>query len=216
MQSFYDEATGLFDVYLLKYKSESLKNFKQYMALCENQANCRLKIIHTDGAFSNWDDYCRKRGIVHKVLLPYTPEQNGRAEHFNRTVMRPVRSILYKKKLSKFCWGEITHGVIHTLNQSPLDDDFKSTFECLQGKKSYLGHLKILECQVWVHIPKEKRKKLNEYTWQGILVEYDFTNQYHILNPHTGKVYITQDAHFNELHMYNKKELLSADFKDEE
>ena len=36
MQSFYDEVTGLFNVYLLKYKSESLQNFKQYTALCEN------------------------------------------------------------------------------------------------------------------------------------------------------------------------------------
>ena len=41
-------------------------------------------------------------------------------------------------------------------------------------------------------------------------------NQYHILNPRTGKVYITWDAHFDELHTYNKKELLSADFKDKE
>ena len=41
-------------------------------------------------------------------------------------------------------------------------------------------------------------------------------NQYRILNPRTGKVHITQDAHFDELHMYNKKGLLSADFEDEE
>ena len=61
--------------------------------------------------------------------------------------MGPVQSILYIKKLPKSCWGEIMRRVVYTLNRSPLNDDFKSTFEHLQGKKSYLGHLKILGCQ---------------------------------------------------------------------
>ena len=50
-QSFYNRATGLFDIYPMKHKSESCQNFKDFTALRENQSNCRLKTIHTDGAF---------------------------------------------------------------------------------------------------------------------------------------------------------------------
>ena len=57
---------------------------------------------------------------------------------------------------------------------------------------------------------------LDEHTWQGILVGYDLTNQYWILNPWTSKVHIRQDVHFDELHTYDKKELLPADFEDKE
>ena len=155
MQFFYNKVTELFNVYLLKFKSESLQNFKHYTALWENQTNCYLKIIHTDSDFSDWDNYCKQQGITYKMSLSYISEQNSRAERFNKTVMRSVRSILYKKKLSKSCWGKITCRVIYTLNWTLFRDDFKSAFKYLQGKKSHLSHLKILECCAWVHILKE-------------------------------------------------------------
>jgi transposase InsO family protein len=30
--------------------------------------------------------YFRKKGILHKLTAPYTPEQNGAAERLNRTL----------------------------------------------------------------------------------------------------------------------------------
>ena len=66
-----------------------------------------------------------------------------------------------------------------------------------------------------MHIPKKTRKKLDEHTWQGIHVGYDSINQYRILNPRTGKVYVIRDIHFDELHIYNKKGLLPVDFENE-
>lgn len=146
MQFFYDEVISLFNIYLLKYKSESLQNFKHYTALQKNQINCCLKIIYTDSAFSDWDDYCKECSINHKISSSYISEQNNKAECFNRTVIRSVKSILYTKKLSKLCWGEIAHEVIYTLNWTSLSDNFKSAFEHLQNKKSYLDHIKVLKC----------------------------------------------------------------------
>ena len=145
----------------------------------------------------------------------YISEQNNRAECFNKTVIRSVRFILYKKKRLKSCWEKIACRVIYTLNWTLFKDDFKSAFKYLQGKKSHLSHLKILECHVWVHILKETWKKLNECTWQRIHVRYDFTNWYYILNIHISKVHIAQDVHFNKLHTYKKKRLLSVNFKNE-
>ena len=44
---------------------------------------------------------CMKEGIVHEVVPPYTPQQNGVAERKNKTIMNVVRSMLEGKHLPK-------------------------------------------------------------------------------------------------------------------
>ena len=149
-------------------------------------------------------------------MSAYLPEQNGTAECFNRTVLGPVCSVLYKKKLPKLCWAEITKGVVYLLNCSLLGKDSTLAYKHLRHEKPYIGHLKVLGCRAWIHIPKEKRTKLDERTWQGILVGYEGTNQYCILDPCTGKVHVTRDVHFDEKNIYDCKGLIPCNFEEEE
>ena len=214
-QFFYDEAKELFDIYLIKYKSEFLQNFKKYTTLRENQSDCRLKIIHIDDVFLDWDDFCKEKRIIHKISSLYIFEQNDKAKRFNRIVMSFVRSILYKKKLAKSCWDEITKTVVYLLNRSFLEKNFKFAFERLQNKKSYIEHLKILECRAWIHILKKKRFKVDERTWQDILVDYDAINQYRILDSRIEKIHVTRDVSFDENNIYDRKELRLVDCDDE-
>ena len=79
-QFFYDEAKELFDIYLMKYKSESLQNFKEYTILRENQSNYRLKIIHIDDVFLDWDDFYKEKRIIHKISSLYISEQNDKTK----------------------------------------------------------------------------------------------------------------------------------------
>ena len=204
-QSFYNRVTGLFDIYLMKNKSKSCQNFKDFTALRENQSNYCLKTIHTDSTFPDWDEFCKQKGIIHRSLSAYTPEQNSTVECLNHTVLSLVCSVLYKKKLPKLCWAEIVKGVIYPLNCSPLNEDSKSAYKHLRYEKPYIEYFKVSGCLAWIYIPKEKYTKLNEYTWQGILVDYKGTNQYRILDPCTGKLHVTHDVHFNEKNIYDSK-----------
>ena len=126
-----------------------------------------------------------------------------------------VRSILYKKKLAKFCWDKIAKTVVYLLNRSSLEKNFKSTFERLQNKKSYIEHLKILECRAWIHIFKKKRFKVDERTWQNIHVDYDVINQYRILDSRIEKIHVTRDVNFDENNIYDRKRLRLVDCDDE-
>ena len=48
----------------------------------------------------------------------------------------------------------------------------KTPEEVFSGKKPEVNHLKIFSCPVYIHIPKEKRTKLDPSGKKGIFVEY--------------------------------------------
>lgn len=79
----------------------------------------------------------------------------------------------------------------------------------------YLGHFRVLGCRVWVHIPKEMRKKLDENPCQRIHVGYEGMNQYRMYDSRSGKVSITGDVHFDETRLDDRKDLKQQVFVDE-
>jgi hypothetical protein len=59
---------------------------------------------------------------------------------------------------------------------------FKATpYEIWFGEKPDLSHLKVFGTQVFIHIPDEKRKKLDEKSIEGILVGYCDTSKAYII-----------------------------------
>jgi len=71
---------------------------KMTVILLENQSRQRLQAVRTDcgGEYLNNElkDFYAARGIMHETTAPYTPEQNGKAERLNRTLMDRVRAML--------------------------------------------------------------------------------------------------------------------------
>ena len=49
--------------------------------MVERQSGRKLKVLRTDGGgeyvSKDFDRLCEKEGIVHEVVPPYTPQQNG-------------------------------------------------------------------------------------------------------------------------------------------
>ena len=86
----------------------------------------------------------------------------------------------------------------------------------MKGKKPDLSHIRVLGARAWVHIPKEKRKKLDERSWQGIHVGYEGTNQYRIYNPCTGKVHVTRDVTIDERNLFDRKAFQPRELIDDE
>ena len=67
-----------------------------------------------------------------------------------------------------------------------------------------------------VHIPKKKRKKRDDRSYQSIYIGYEGTNQYRIYKPHSGQVSVIRDVHFDEIHRYDKKNLKPQKFVNNE
>ena len=73
------------------------------------------------------------------------------------------------------------------------------------GKKPEVSHLRIFDCPVYIHIPKEKRTKLDPSGKKGIFVGYSESSKaYRIYFPGFKNIDISRDVTFDEDSAYNK------------
>src|SRR5947207_2374705 len=137
-------------------------------------------------------------GIIHETNAPYSPDQNGVAERANRTIMERVKAIIGEAKLDKRLWMEIADTVVYLKNRTPTSAVITTPYERWHGRKPDLSHLRILGSTAYVHIPKEKRMKLDMHSHKGILIGYGGTNQYKVWDLTRNDVVVSRDVVFIE------------------
>ena len=65
-------------------------------------------------------------------------------------------------ELGQEFWAEAVETTCYLVNRSPSSAlEEKSPQEVWTGKKPSLSHLKVFGCDAYVHVPKEKRTKLD-------------------------------------------------------
>jgi hypothetical protein len=75
----------------------------------------------------------------------------------------------------------------------------KTPEEMFTGKKPEVSHLKIFGCPVFIHIPKEKRNKLDPSGKKGIFVGYfEVSKAFRIYIPGQHHIEISRDVTFDE------------------
>jgi transposase InsO family protein len=108
--TFIDDFSRKSWVYFLKEKSSALVVFKNFKALAEAKSNCKLVAVRSDrgGEYTSnaFQEFCRKNGIRHQLIVAYSPQQNGIAERKNRTILDMTRSKL-KERIAEAILGEI-------------------------------------------------------------------------------------------------------------
>src|SRR5256714_1885184 len=200
---FIDDHTGYTYVYPLKKKtSESVsEKFQEYKAETEKQLGKCIKRLRTDGGgeYLKWmASYLKESGIIHETTAPYSPEQNGVAERANRTIMERVKAVISEGKLDKRLWMELAQSVVYLKNRSPTKAVETTPYEAWHGVKPNLSHLRILGSTAQIHVPSEKRIKLDMNSHKGILVGYGGTNQYRIWDFAREDVVVSRDVKFKE------------------
>ena len=113
-----------------------------------------------------------ERGIVWQTTIPYTPEQNGVAERINRTILETAKSMLSFAKLDKFFWAEAVSTAVYIRNRSLPSNDSVEPYEKWFGTKPDVSNLCNFGCRAIVHVPREKRKKLDAKSNNCVFVGY--------------------------------------------
>ncbi|KAL0388332.1 UNVERIFIED_CONTAM: putative mitochondrial protein [Sesamum radiatum] len=79
-----------------------------------------------------------------------------------------ARSMLQEKHLPKAFWAEAVYTAVYLLNRCPTKAVQNMTpIEAWSGKKPSAKHLRVFDSICNVHIPTEKRHKLEEKTEKG-------------------------------------------------
>jgi hypothetical protein len=191
MLLFIDDATRHTDEYILKYKSESLEKFKEWKALRDKKSDKQVKRFCTDGGgeytSKKFAEYLKSEGILKETTTPYSPQSNGVVERANRTIMERVRCILDDAGILKKYWAFAVSVAVYVKNSTPTHSVVgKTPYEAWHGsgKKPSLKHLRVFRCLAFVHVPKEKRKKLDYRATSGLFVVYSIsTKHYFVYDP---------------------------------
>lgn len=197
---FIDDFSRMTYIYFLKTKDEALKCFQQYKAEVENQLNRSIKIIRSDNGteFCNnkFDDFLMSHGIVHHKTNPYTPEQNGLSERYNRTIVEKAKCLLFEAGLEKRFWAEAAHTAVYLQNRTVSTSlNYKTPYEIWTGRKPDISHLRVFGSTIMVHVPKQKRLKWDKKCEKCILVGYsNEVKGYRIYNPKSNDIITSRDV----------------------
>ena len=87
--------------------------------------------------------------------------------------MEDAKAMLHDQDLPMHLWAEAARIVVYVQNRTlhrVLEN--KTPEEVFSGKKLEVSHLRIFGYPVYIHIPKEKRTKLDPSGKKGIFVGY--------------------------------------------
>ena len=88
----------------------------------------------------------------------------------------------------------------------------KTPEEFFSGIKPEVGHLRIFGCHVYIHVPKEKRTKMEPSGKKGISVGYSENSKaYRIYVPGQRKIEVSRDVTFHEEAAFKKSRELQQD-----
>ena len=154
--TFIDEFTRYCKVYFLKKKNEALEKFKEYKNEVENFTGNKIKYLQTGngkGEYTNeeFNNYLKNNGIIRRLTVPYTPQQNGMAERKNRTLIEKARCMLIESKLPKKFWAEAIYTPNYLCNSIPTrTTQYKTPFEKWVGHTPSVNHLQIFRTKAHV------------------------------------------------------------------
>lgn len=123
MMTFVDELSHLGIVHFLKHKSEAFTCFKHYANYVERQTEGKPKSIRTDngGEYTSkdWSTYCKALGIRHVMGPPHSPQLNGVAERYNRTLLNQILPLLLYSNLPIKFWEDSARNALASITLSP-------------------------------------------------------------------------------------------------
>jgi transposase InsO family protein len=160
--SYIDDYTSNAWVILLRNKDDALNATKNFVAAVDTQHKTKIQEWMSDagGEYKSheFDDFLKSKGIKILQSVPHQPEQNGRAERFNRTIMDKAQSLRFTACLPQMWWEFSILHAVHLYNRTPVQRlNWKTPYELLHGEEPSYKHLRVFGCAAHVFLPEDVR-----------------------------------------------------------
>ena len=166
----------------MRNKSEVIDKFKEYIA--ENGTPRTLRSDNgAEYTSRKFKEFCRDLKVKQEFTVPETPQQNGVAERFNRTLVEMGRCLLIQAKLPKKYWVRALDTATHirNLTVSANSNEGKSPFELFTKKTARTNHLRVFGCTAYVKKRNVNLQKLDARSVKAKFVGYDSKSTAYIL-----------------------------------
>ena len=171
LDDYSDEAT----VVPMKKKGEVFTRYKQYEASVKNQRAVKeIKELQSDrgGEYMSaaFTDHLKARGTVQRLTTHDSPQQNGKAERLNRTLVEHARAMLLDAKLPRTLWVEAVRHAAYVRNRTTTKNTPGTTpYERATGEKPNLAKMPRFGQEVFVLIeaPSKLDAKSKSARWVG-------------------------------------------------
>jgi hypothetical protein len=109
--------------------------------------------------------------------------------------------MLNEKNLPNYFWIEAVATVVYIMNRTPTSTIHGMTLEeNFIGKKLDVSHLRVFGYIAYMHVPDEKRSKLNPKVEKCIFIGYSLEQKgYRCFNLSTRKLQVSRDVVFDEI-----------------
>ena len=181
-----DEATGSSFLLPLQSRATVVNVMVNVVnTLDRKEGGITIRYIRCDNAkeFIALEPSMRQRGITMEYTTFYTPEQNGVAERFNRTIITMVRCMLHQAGLPDGFWLVAAIYANWLRQRLPLAEG-ASPYERWFGTKPLISNERTFGMLCKVSIPKERRKtKLDEVAMDAIYLGTTSHTQHSVYIP---------------------------------
>jgi hypothetical protein len=162
----------------MKSKDQFKQAFINYKAWAENQLSHIIKCLHSDrgGEYVNNDlkRILQEAGVEHKLTVPHSPQQNGRAECFNRTIMEKASAMLHHAGMSQGFWETAVATACHLYNRTPTHSNkWRTPLELWNGTIPDVSYFRVYGCKAYYHVPDHNRRKLDPKAREAVFVGYE-------------------------------------------
>ncbi|CAI7750300.1 unnamed protein product [Closterium sp. NIES-53] len=207
-----DDNTRLTWSFPLAKKSDAARVIiEEWLPMVERESGKRVKAIRSDrgGEFlgAEFRSWLKRHGIKQQLTTAYTPQSNGVAERANRTILEGGRTMLVDSGLPLRFWPlAIRHAtVIKNRVLTHVGGQHWVPMEKWRGKKPLVDMLQVFGCMGLVHVPKEKRDKLQAAAvWAVHLGLAQGSKGWLMWDPKANTIFTIRDAKFMEGLMFKE------------
>jgi hypothetical protein len=205
MITFIDDASGFSALHFLRSKADAVTALQNLIVWAEAQTGYRLRSIHSGrgGEYINQSlrMFLSSRGIEHQTSVPRTPQQNRRAERFNRTILEKSEAMRQHACLPPSFWQDAVETSLHIYNRQPMRRlNWSTPIFKWNGEQPDVSYFKVFGSQAYVFVPKEEQQhKLSAKAEEAIFIGYEKrTKGYKFWSPKRRRVIVSSTATFDE------------------
>ncbi|SCZ87251.1 BZ3500_MvSof-1268-A1-R1_Chr2-2g04717 [Microbotryum saponariae] len=200
--TFLDDHSRKLWAYAIDHKSDVFPTFQTWLAEVELETNARLRILRTDngGEYRSnaFTEFCKSKGIRRQYSIPYTPQQNGRAERVNLSIVEGVLALLADARLPATFWDEAAAYFVYCKNRCSHSALAKQTPESVwNGQRTTATALHPFGCTAWLTVAPDLRSKLDPKAARVIFTGYDLASKaFRFFDHSINKIVLGRNATF--------------------